>query len=190
MPKTEKTKKVVTKSKKTTVQKANNKKTQVIEKKTQVIEKAHQDPSLWQYFSLCVTKKYAAFEGRSRRKEYFAFILFNFIISFVIGFIGGLTGADISTMSGIVSLLLFLPGLGVLVRRLHDTNYSGIWAVIPYICLLFLYFLEGEVFKMMFIPFGLICFIAGAVCLIRIFFKSDAEPNQYGPVPEGVVFDK
>ena len=37
-------------------------------------------------------KKYAVFSGRSRRKEYWYFVLFNLIISFVLGLIDRFLG--------------------------------------------------------------------------------------------------
>ena len=41
-------------------------------------------------YYLKVLQNYANFNGRARRKEYWMFVLFNFIASFILGFIGGL----------------------------------------------------------------------------------------------------
>ena len=66
---------------------------------------------------------YVNFKGRSTRSEYWYATLFTCILSFVVGFIGGLIGIDI--LAYIVSLLTFLPGLAISFRRLHDTGRSA-----------------------------------------------------------------
>lgn len=80
---------------------------------------------------LKVLKKYAVFSGRARRKEYWMFVLFNIIVSlalgFVAGFAGALVGADLSALSTIYTLAVFIPSVSVGVRRMHDTNRSGWW---------------------------------------------------------------
>jgi uncharacterized membrane protein YhaH (DUF805 family) len=115
-----------------------------------------------------VLRKYAVFDGRSRRKEYWLFVLFNLIIALVLGFIDGALGlADTETGYGplglIYALAVLVPSIAVGVRRLHDTDRSGWWLLI------------------VFIP------IIGAVVLV-VFFLIDSQPgsNRYGPNPKGV----
>ena len=79
---------------------------------------------------LKVLKQYADFNGRARRTEYWMFALFNFIISFVLGFIDGFIGflgpeIGIGVLGGLYSLLVLIPGLAVSVRRLHDVGKCG-----------------------------------------------------------------
>ena len=75
------------------------------------------------YYFTCF-KKYADFEGRARRKEYWTFTLTNYAIMIIMYcFLH-----DSLTM--LISLLAFLlviaiPSLAVLVRRLHDVGWSG-----------------------------------------------------------------
>lgn len=111
-------------------------------------------------------KKYAVFSGRARRKEYWFFTLFNVIVSI------GLTVVDIGVgtyneeagaglLSGLYSLAVFIPGLAVSVRRLHDTDHSGWWMFIALVpCV-------------------------GAIVLL-VFLLTDSTPgqNQYGPSPK------
>ena len=78
---------------------------------------------------ISVLKKFATFEGRASRREYWSFILINFIFSFVLNFLS--TG-----LFGIYALILFLPSLAVLVRRLHDIDKSGWWFFITLIPLI------------------------------------------------------
>src|SRR3954451_25317673 len=75
-----------------------------------------------------VLKKYAVFSGRARRQEYWMFFLFNLIIAIVLAVGGRIIGTSI--LSAVYSLAVLLPGLGVAVRRLHDTDRSGWWILI------------------------------------------------------------
>lgn len=65
----------------------------------------------------CFTK-YATFEGRAARSEFWWFFLFTFLASAAASMIN-------DTLSGLVSLATLLPSLAVGARRLHDTNRSG-----------------------------------------------------------------
>ncbi|HET6421598.1 MAG TPA: DUF805 domain-containing protein [Geobacteraceae bacterium] len=91
-----------------------------------------------------VLKKYAVFEGRARRKEYWMFFLFNVIISvaigFVLGFIGGMLGigTSLSTpVSTIYYLAVIIPSIAVGIRRMHDIGRSGWWILVPVVNLVF-----------------------------------------------------
>jgi uncharacterized membrane protein YhaH (DUF805 family) len=96
---------------------------------------------------LRVLKKYGVFKGRARRKEYWMFFLFNFIIAFILGFIEGLTGINPNSQSSILGdiyqLLVLVPTLAVGVRRMHDVGKSGWFLLIP-IYNLILAVKEGE----------------------------------------------
>lgn len=71
-------------------------------------------------------RRYATFSGRARRPEYWYFTLFCMVVSIVLSIVdGALFGQGISPLSSIFSLAVFLPGLAVLVRRLHDTDRTG-----------------------------------------------------------------
>ena len=119
----------------------------------------NKDVSMWSYFVECLTDKYASFSGRARRKEYFSFVLFVWLFNLLLNIIVlSVAGEDaMNLISSIYSLLLFLPQLSVLVRRLHDVNMSGWWI------------------------------LTLIVPMIVIFFKSDTEKNKYGSVPAGIA---
>lgn len=113
-----------------------------------------------------VLNKYAVFNGRARRKEYWWFFVFNLFISIFLASIDFVTGtlnveAGLGLLSGIYSLAVLIPGISVTVRRLHDTDHSGWWLLIS------------------FIP------IIGVIVLF-IFMVQDSTPgdNQYGPNPK------
>ena len=84
-----------------------------------------------------VLKKYAVFTGRARRKEYWMFVLINFLIALAIGFVEGLLGGK-GVFSNIYTLAVLLPSIAVGVRRLHDTNRSGWWLLLPIVNIVFL----------------------------------------------------
>lgn len=95
-----------------------------------------------------VIKKYAVFDGRARRKEFWMFVLFNALISIALGLLE--KGADMGhVLSNLYSLFVLLPCIGVSVRRLHDTDRSGWWIllslipIIGWIALIIFYATEG-----------------------------------------------
>ena len=123
-------------------------------------------------------RHYADFAGRARRKEFWSWFLFVWVLLFVLMYLDSVLGLGGSAssyrngnsvgfnMSGGVLTLLFalatlIPNLAVSVRRLHDSGKSG-WllliALIPlfgWAYLLFLYVQPGT-----------------------------AGPNEYGPDPK------
>ena len=116
---------------------------------------------------LMVWKKYAQFSGRSRRKEYWMFALFNclfclplYILALV--FREDAIGSIFLGLYFIYVLAILLPSLAVGVRRLHDTGKSG-WMLL--LCL---------------IPI-----VGGIIVLVFTVLDSNPGPNEYGPNPKG-----
>ncbi len=114
-------------------------------------------------------KKYVAFSGRARRKEYWYFALFNIIISIALAVIDGVTGTlhaevGVGLLSGLYTVAIVIPSLAVTFRRLHDTDRSGWWLLL-----------------------GLIPLV-GAIVLL-IFMVQDSKPgeNRYGASPKGIT---
>ena len=91
----------------------------------------------WYSWYIEVLKKYAVFTGRARRKEYWMFFLINFLIAVAIGFVEGFLGGK-GVFSNIYSLAVLLPSIAVGVRRLHDTDRSGWWLLLPIVNIVFL----------------------------------------------------
>jgi len=121
------------------------------------------------WFLEALTKKYATFEGRARRKEYWFFVLFYVLAIVALTIVDGLAGtfseeAEIGLFSGLFVLATFVPSLAVMVRRLHDTDRSGWWVLINFIPLI------------------------GAIVLL-VFTVLDSQPgaNRFGPNPKGVL---
>ena len=110
-------------------------------------------------------RRYADFSGRSRRMEFWMWVLFQFLLGFVFliiimaaGGMAALSGDPTQAMAvgGVVvviyllNLLLmlafFIPNLAVTVRRLHDTDRSGWWIMLfwgPYLMMILSLFVVG-----------------------------------------------
>ena len=116
-------------------------------------------------------KKYAVFSGRSRRKEFWYFTLFNFIISLTLEFIDGMATLSyfynetfgFGLLGGVYTLAIIIPSIAVSIRRLHDIGKSGWWILISFIPL-----------------------IGVLVLLYFHVLDSQSEENQYGPNPKSV----
>jgi uncharacterized membrane protein YhaH (DUF805 family) len=109
---------------------------------------------------LKVIKNYVEFQGRARRKEYWNFLLFSFIVSIVLLILESVGNLP-SVLSGLYSLAILLPSLAVTVRRLHDTGRSAWWLLI-----------------------GLIPLIGAIILTVFMCLDSQESDNQYGPNPK------
>ncbi|MCA1829321.1 MAG: DUF805 domain-containing protein [Myxococcales bacterium] len=112
-----------------------------------------------------VLKKYADFSGRARRRDYWMFVLINFLIACALGVLGMMfRGAAV--LSWLYSLAVLVPSLAVAVRRMHDIGKSGWWLLIGFIPLI------------------------GAIILL-VWACTDGErgDNEYGPDPKSSVVD-
>jgi len=129
----------------------------------------------------CLTRKYADFNGRASKSEYWWFTLFNFLIYcgfiglFIVGIIveqnNVFNGDTIFVMFILIALLfgfwmlyVIIPTLGVTARRLHDQGKSG-W----------------------FILLSLIPYIGPFVIFIFLVLEGDPIPNRFGPCPTNRV---
>lgn len=116
---------------------------------------------------LKVLKQYADFNGRARRTEYWMYLLFNMIFLAVAAVLDNILGLKFNEQVPygyiylLYSLVVFLPGLGVAVRRLHDVGKSG-W----------------------FILIGLIPIIGGIWLIILMATDGTPGRNEYGVNPK------
>lgn len=124
---------------------------------------------------LLALKRYADFSGRSRRKEYWYFALFNFIVILALIVVAAVLGGFNSNQTGginpaampffilyiVYAIAIFIPSLAVSVRRLHDIGKSGWW------------------FFINFIPYA-----GGIWFLVLMCLDSKPGPNQWGPNPK------
>ena len=135
-------------------------------------------------------RRYAEFSGRSRRKEYWMYVLLLIIVGVVLSLIESLLGLGGSVgpygpLSALFALATFVPSLAVSIRRLHDSNRSGWWVLIgiaPY-AVLVLAMVSGSLALT-----GLLSLVAlgGAiVLLVFMLLEGTKGPNRFGPDPKG-----
>ena len=126
-------------------------------------------------------KRFVDFSGRSRRMEYWMFMVLVVIVAIIAGILDvklGLGGSTTSstefTDSGVSAsanfnagmltlvwlLIVLIPSLALSIRRMHDQDRSGWWILVP---------------------------IAGAIMVW--FFPGTAGPNRFGPDPKGAAMD-
>lgn len=75
-------------------------------------------------------RNYVNFKGRATRKQYWMFVLFNFIASVVLGIIIGAVVPALAFLGPIYNLGVLLPSLAIGARRLHDTDRSAWWLLL------------------------------------------------------------
>ena len=123
-------------------------------------------------FHRVIKEKYATFDGRASRSEYWWFTLGNVLLSLVIEFVFGIFDMGETAIS-IYSIFIFIPSIAVSVRRLHDIGKSG-WYYLVFAVSLFL--MTWVSFLMMLLAFLLFLYW---VCK-----ASEQGPNRFGEQPE------
>lgn len=136
-------------------------------------------------------KRYFDFAGRSRRMEYWMFVVFMTIVGVVLAgplFFDAMTMAAADPLAidadpfagtgtlsiigfslyGLFFLAIFIPSLAVTIRRLHDRDLSGWW---------YLGFIVASL-----VP--LLGFIASIAFLVVMFLPGTQGPNRFGPDPK------
>ncbi len=120
-----------------------------------------------------VMKKYASFRGRARRAEYWWFTLVNSIIIGALLVVGSAsnsdgTGGTLANIAGVASIIyvlytlaVLLPSLAVTVRRLHDTDRTGLWLLV-----------------------SLVPLVGPIVLLAFLVQEGNLRDNRYGPSPK------
>lgn len=122
-----------------------------------------------------VFRKYAVFDGRSKRSEYWYFWLFNLCLSIVVVSVCSLffipdieEGSEAGIIAAVIIWCIYclyllaslIPSLAVTCRRLHDTNRSGACIFI-----------------------NLIPVVGAIILLIWLWEQSTYGDNAYGPSP-------
>ena len=152
---------------------------------------------------LTVLKKYATFSGRARRKEYWMFTLFSFIISIILAIVDGAVGLkayqDEGLFGTLYSAFIFIPSLAVASRRLHDIGKSGWLLLVIYVpMILFIAYIfynllvtnnfrsgggKSMLSVMMIGAIGIIGL--GIWMLVLMVTEGHHGKNEYGNVPKG-----
>jgi uncharacterized membrane protein YhaH (DUF805 family) len=107
-------------------------------------------------------RNYVGFSGRAQRSAFWYWCLFAFLVGIAAQFVDAAIarGSEYGPATAITGLALFLPGLAVSIRRLHDLGKSG-WF-----------------FLLILIPL-----IGAVILLIWFCMRGTIGPNNYGPDP-------
>lgn len=135
-------------------------------------------------------KKYADFNGRASRQEFWCFLAFVIIANAVCSLAGMLLGFG-PALAGAVGLLLLIPQIAVAVRRLHDLGKSGRELLVPCAMLVALplaFAFRGILPKIVALGFLAITLLAFANLLSLFMKKGSAVPNRYGAAPTAFSF--
>lgn len=135
-------------------------------------------------------RKYADFNGRARRAEFWSFATLFVIVLLAANYIDAYDGDRVPVAAGMgvlelsASLLLLLPILSTGARRLHDTNRSGWWMLLLY--LPYLGWIAGrgdDTAELVSLGGVFVGFIA---LVILLALPGDPMENRFGPNPRGL----
>ena len=110
-----------------------------------------------QAISACFSK-YATFDGRAGRPEYWYWVLFTVIAAAVLAIID--LALPYHVLERAFEVATFLPSLAVTFRRLHDVDRSGWWWLIV-----------------------LIPLVGAIVLIVWLARRGTDGPNRFGPAP-------
>lgn len=114
-------------------------------------------------WKLVVLERYAKFDGRAGRAEFWWFALANFLVLVVLGILIQISSIFV-LLYIVYGLALIVPSIAVAIRRLHDTDKSG-WMLL----------------------LGLIPFVGAIILLVFYILEGTNGPNNYGAGPEPAV---
>ena len=109
-----------------------------------------------------VLERYAKFDGRAGRAEYWWFVLANLIVYILLAILMQVASIFVILLIGFW-LAIIVPSIAVAIRRLHDTNKSG-W----------------------FLLLSLVPLVGGIIVLVFMILPGDPGPNNYGAPEPGI----
>lgn len=103
--------------------------------------------SLWSYYWEAVTSKYAAFNEGASRRQYWSFVLFYTLFNILITFfivMGEAFSVNLIWLGAVYQVILFIPSIAILVRRLHDAGFSAWWLLTIFIPIIIIFLPTDE----------------------------------------------
>ncbi len=143
--------------------------------------------------------------GRSRRSEYWWYVLAVGIVNVILSMIF----RNMQAVFSVLSIVTSLSVVAVTARRLHDTNRSALWVYVEFVCsvVVTVYLLSSGYFECMnavnpdinaiigiwsspllWIPMA-VSFVTGLVIFVFALFDSNMTANKYGESPKYVEED-
>lgn len=102
------------------------------------------------YFMDPIKNHYLDFGGKATRKQFWLFVLFNFLVFLVLSIILGFLGKTGDVVYFVCQLAVLLPSLGIAARRLRDGGFTpwllllGLIPVLGWLVLLVLYLMPSK----------------------------------------------
>lgn len=141
--------------------------------------------------------------GRSRRSEYWWYVLAATLVSWV----ANAVFSSVPVVNLIISIVISMTAVAVGVRRMQDSGHSGIWVYVEFVCsvILLIYMqasgynelamsvnpnpkeLIGLMINPLFCVPAAVSYVCGIVIFIFSLFDSNIGPNKYGDSPKYVV---
>ncbi len=111
-------------------------------------------------WKLVVLERYAKFDGRAGRAEFWWYVLANIVVYVALGILAQISGIFL-ILYFLFGLAMLVPSVAVAIRRLHDTDKSG-WLIL----------------------IGLVPFVGWIILLVFYALEGTNGQNQYGAGPE------
>lgn len=111
-------------------------------------------------WKLVVLERYAKFDGRAGRGEFWWFVLANFLVYVALAVLAQVSSVFL-ILYFVYALAVIVPSIALAIRRLHDTNKSG-W----------------------FLLIGLIPLVGAIVLLVFYIQEGTPGPNDFGAAAE------
>jgi len=135
-------------------------------------------------------RKYADFNSRASRSEFWCFLVFVIVAQAIAGFVGLLFGLG-PVLSGLVGLILIVPQIAVAVRRLHDLGRSGRELLVPCLMLVagpLVYSFRGILPRIVALGYAGLTLLVFANLLLLFLKEGKKVPNRYGGSPIAFSF--
>ena len=114
-----------------------------------------------------IVERYADFQGRAPRSEFWWFVLFYMLLGLAVAVIGAASDTLGAILNILLTLGLLVPSIAVSIRRLHDTDRTGWWVLL-----------------------GLIPLIGTIVLIVFSVQRGTDGDNRFGPDPLGNVAER
>jgi uncharacterized membrane protein YhaH (DUF805 family) len=143
--------------------------------------------------------KYADFNGRAPRAEYWWYVLALVVVVIVLSIVESIVGlrgmvfGAYGPLTALMWLATIVPNLAVGVRRLHDTNRSGWWLLllVPYLITMGMMvraMAAGNAAGLAAVGLlGIVGFVCCIVYLVFMVLPGTTGENRYGPSPYGAA---